>query len=37
MIQQNYFSDLYPAKILNLLAKSFVQCIALFIVAHLYI
>jgi len=26
IVQQNYFSDLYPAKILNLSAKSFFPC-----------
>jgi len=26
MVQQNYFSDLYPAKILNLSAKPFFPC-----------
>jgi len=26
MVQQNYFSDLYPAKILDLSAKSFFLC-----------
>jgi len=26
IIQQNYFSDLYPAKILNLSAKPFFPC-----------
>jgi len=26
IVQQNYFSDLYPAKILNLSAKPFFPC-----------
>jgi len=31
MVRQNYFSDLYPAKILDLSAKSFFSCASIFL------